>query len=214
MKSLFLFLVFFLFGIVIVVSYKLLAKSPGKPITNIVKTISKPEFSIAEAPSESIKGKITSMTGGVQWQSRTANEFSETNSQISLQQGEAIQTEETGNVAAEFPNAASIIVNPKTEIDFIQTLPSSILFNIASGSAEIKKLSDKPISERAMHLLIKQNDGEVEIAIDKDKSIVNLHVVSGSITVSYNDLSLNSSVTNFKDGQNVSFNDLTRVLSF
>lgn len=210
----FLFIVFLLVGILAIIGYTLFRKSPGKPINNIIQTVTKPSFSIENAPSEAIKGTVTRMSGQVFWEARTATEAAEVNNLVNLQQGEQIQTGETGSMDIVFPNAIQIKAEPKTQIDFVQTLPVNFVASIASGSAEFKKVSTIPVTIRALHLLVKVNStqeaGDLSIGIDEEKGLVNLNIISGSITVAFNDLNLVSKEVNFTSGQRVTFNDLTR----
>ena len=116
MKSIFYFLCFFFIGVLGVITYGILQKNPGKPVTSIIQTVTKPNFDIAVAPSESIRGNIKQMTGDVFWQSRTATESSQipfdwfdsahhkSAQGHGLQQGEEIQTKENGNLTIEFPS--------------------------------------------------------------------------------------------------------------
>ncbi len=174
--------------------------------------ILEPDFSIAVAPSESIRGNIKQMTGNVFWQSRTATESAFLTSLITLQQGEEIQTKENSSLIVEFPNVINIAILPKTQIDFVQTLPVEFVTSIASGSATFKKLSDIPVSVRSYHLLVKQNSGEVSMSIDTDNGITHLNIISGSVTLAYNDLDLTSHVANFTASQKINFNDATREI--
>lgn len=212
MKYFILFVIFLVIGFTSVLGYKLVTTKTNGSITNIINNITKPGFSIDEAPSESIRGNIKDISGDVSWISRTATEGAKLASTTVLQQGEEIQTGENGNLLIEFPSESLIKVQPKTQIDFIQTLPVEFVTSIASGSATFTKISNVPVSIRAMHLLIRQNSGELSIGIDSDKSIVNINVLSGSIRVAYNDLNLNSQVLDFSEGKKITFNDTTRTV--
>lgn len=209
-KYLVLFVVFFVIGFSAILGYRLVTTRTNEPITNIINNIAKPGFSIKDAPSDSVRGTIKEMSGDIGWVSRIATEAAKITSPQTLQQGEEIQTGETGTLVAEFPNESSIKILPKTQVDFVQTLPVDFVASIASGSATFTKLSDGPVSIRAMHLLIRQNSGEVNIGVDTDNSLVNINILSGSIRVAYNDLNLNSQVVDFSSGKRITFNDTTR----
>ena len=216
MKHFFIFALFFLVGVLGIITYGILQKNPGKPVTSIIQTVAKPNFDIAVAPSESIRGSIKQMTGDVFWQSRTATESSQIPFDFAqghgLQQGEEIQTKENGNLTIEFPNVTNVVIAPKTQIDFVQTLPTEFVMSIASGSANFKKLSETPVGIRSYHLLVRQNSGEIGINVDTEKGFTNLNIISGSVTVAYNDLNLDSHVVDFQAGKKVSFNDGTRTI--
>ena len=210
MKYFVLFIIFLVIGFTSVLGYRLFTTRTSEPITNIINNITQPGFSVEEAPSQSIRGSIKEMSGEVNWVSRTATEGAKITSLQALQQGEEIQTGENGTFLAEFPNESTIRIQPKTQIDFVQTLPIDFVTSIASGSATFTKLSDIPVSIRAMHLLIRQNSGEISVGIDSDNSLVSVNVVSGSIRVAFNDLNLNSQVIDFSAGKKIIFNDTTR----
>lgn len=209
-KYLLIFLAFFVISFSAILGFRLVTTRTNEPITNIINNIAKPGFSIKDAPSDSVRGIIKEMSGDIGWVSRIATEAAKITSPQTLQQGEEIQTGETGTLVAEFPSESSIKILPKTQIDFVQTLPVDFVASIASGSATFTKLSDNPVSIRAMHLLIRQNGGEVNIGIDSDNSLVNINILSGSIRVAYNDLNLNSQVVDFGSGKRITFNDTTR----
>jgi len=210
MKKILLFLLFFGIGILGVMGYKLVKKSPGKPIENILQTVTKPVFSVKDAPSEAVKGTILQMTGEVRWESREATEAAQITSPVIVQQGERIQTGENGNLSIEFPKASLISISPKTQIDFIQTLPINFVVDIASGSASFKKLTDYPVSMRALHLLVDQKSGEVSVGVDEENGVVNVNIISGAIMVAFNDVNLVSQVVGFEAPQRISFNDSSR----
>ncbi|HWA51857.1 MAG TPA: hypothetical protein VG895_02300 [Patescibacteria group bacterium] len=201
-----------LFGLSVVFIYKIITTHPAEPIGNIVQNIAKPDFDISKAPSQSIQGKILSMSGNIFWESRTATESSQISYPQILQQGESLQTGDNGNAQVEFPNEAEIIMDAKTEIDFIQTLPTEFVVNIASGSATFTKLND-PLEIRAGHLLTKINSGQTKIGIDETGNI-NLNIISGSITSAYNDQNLVSHEEDFNSPQRFTFDDLTRKFVF
>jgi len=210
MKLILIFIASILIGISSVFIYHITKTHPNEPVKNIIQNVVKPTFSIADAPSEAVKGTITQISGDVLYESRTATVPSGITSPVIVQQGESIQTKDTGSLNLEFPSEAKISIFPKTEIDFIQTLPVDFVVNIASGSAEITKTANVPVSIRTLHLLIRENSGDLSIGINTDKPIVNLNIIKGSITTAYNDLNLVSHIVNFKEGQKVIFNDSTR----
>lgn len=154
------------------------------------------------------------MSGDVYRQSRVATQESQIVSPIEIQQGEEIRTTQTGNLSVDFPNIAQIKLSPKTQIDFVQTLPADFVTLVSSGSAEFVKTGDAPVSIRSFHLLVRQDSGDLAISVDTDNSLVNLNILKGSITVAYNDLNLVSKVLTYGEGQKVTFNDLTRNFNF
>ena len=197
------------------VGYGIVKKSPGKPISNIIQTVTKPSYTIENAPSDSISGTITALNGNVDFQSRIATEAATISIPYpAIEQGEMLQTEENATTAVTFRDTAAIQIDPKTEIDFVQTLPINFVLSQASGSALIKKTGSVPISIRALHLLVKQNSGELGIGVDTDNGLVNLNIVTGSVTVAYNDTELVSHEFDLASGKRFTFNDLTRTFDF
>lgn len=209
MKFVGIFIIFFVLGLFGVVGYKILTTKPTKdgPIVPLPIKTAINDFSIELPPTDSIKGNIISSSGEIYWISRIATDEAKLTTKT-LQQGESIRTAKDGSLTIEFPTQAQIQVNNETQIDFAQTLPVSFLINIASGSANVKKL-EKPVSIRAMHLLIRQNSGELEIGVDSENALINLNIKSGSITTSYNDLNLVTHTNDFNVGK-VIFNNATR----
>ncbi len=165
------------------------------------------QFSLENAPSESLKGKIISMSGEVNWLSRVATESSKLANNTQLQQGESVMTGSEGNIKIQFGNAAEINLLPKTQIDIIQTLPDNIVFNQASGSALFKKTANYPLSVRALHLLV---ETENSVTISIDNSIVTLKSDLGNSKAAFNDLNNESQVITVTEGSRYTFNDDTR----
>src|SRR5258708_40366052 len=100
LRLILIFVFFVLIGIISVIFYKLLAKSPGKQITNIIQNVVKPTYSVENAPSESMHGTITKMSGNIKWESRVATEAAAITTSPVLQQGEEINTgEEIGRAS-------------------------------------------------------------------------------------------------------------------
>lgn len=166
------------------------------------------QFSLENAPSQSLKGKIISMSGEVDWQSRVATESSKLNTSTQLQQGENITTGPSGNIKVQFGNGAEISLLPKTKIEIIQTLADNIVFNQISGIVVYKKTANYPLSIRAMHLLAETEDA---ITISIDNSIVTLESTSGNSKIAFNDANNKSQVIIIPNGSSYIFNDDTRI---
>lgn len=165
------------------------------------------QFSLENAPSQSFKGKIISMSGEVNWQSRVATESSRLTTNIELQQGESITIGPSGNIKVQFGNGAEISLLPKTKVDIIQTLPDDMVFNQASGSAVYKKLSNYPLSIRALHLLV---ETENTVTISIDNNIIVLKSDSGNSKVAFNNLNNESQIVTIPERSEYIFNDDTR----
>src|SRR5437763_1209366 len=64
-------------------------------------------FSLENAPTKSLRGTIQTLTGEVEWQSRTATTPAALTTIATIQQAERLVTKDTGNVVVAFP--ASVI---------------------------------------------------------------------------------------------------------
>jgi len=197
-------------------SYVLLKRTNEKNITVLTSTITpsatsatNSNFSLENAPSESLRGQITAMTGGVDWQGRVATVSARIMSPISIQQGEDLITEENATLSLSFPNACTVNFSPKTEIDVIQTIPASLVFTQITGVGEYIKTGDDPVSVRTLNLLT-EVDGDSIISINPKKPIITLSVKSGSIVAAYNDLKYNSHEVTVIAGHTYTFNSSTR----
>jgi hypothetical protein len=125
--------------------------------TAISVTKNTPTFSIENAPSQSLKGEITTMSGEVDWQGRTATVSSQINSPQAVQQGENLTTGASGSLTLTFPNSCTINYSKNTEIDIIQTLPANVVFSQVSGTGEFIVNGSYPISIRVSSLLTELN---------------------------------------------------------
>lgn len=207
-------ILFFLFALIIgfiaVGAYFRFANVAPNDIVQIKIPFVGSQFSLENAPSESLKGKIISMTGKVNWESRIATEEAELSKDTTLQQGEQIDTKEDGNITVQFGDKASVIISPKTQIDIIQTLKEDVVFSQASGSAVYKKTGDYPVSVRVKHILV-ENGGQVSVSMDEvNPSLITISADSGSSTLAFNDQDYMSNKVILTERQKYLFNDDTR----
>ena len=180
----------------------------NQPKTGLISPLAsiKPaEFSVAEAPSQSLRGKITTMTGEIKWQSRTATEAAKLDSPITIQQGEKLITGADSNLTLIFSGAGSITLDENTELEISQTLPEHLVFNQASGGGNFTGT----MAIRLNHLLI-QIDGNLETTFDQKTPIIVLTLKSGQATAAYNDLDYLSHKRELTAGRTLTFNDDTR----
>lgn len=212
MKDLLLFLTSICVGLVLIVSYSTFIRQPKiNPVTTLQTLFKATNFSLEKAPSETLVGRIGSMSGEVEWQGRTATESARINSLINIQQGEDLLTKDDGKASVLFNGNLEVDISPKTRVGFAQTLPADIVLFQSSGSAEYKKLGSVPVSIRVMHLLI-ENGGDISISVDDVRPIVTAQVINGTITFSYNDSDNVTSVTTIGTGRRLIFNDDTRIV--
>jgi len=166
-------------------------------------------FSIENAPLQSLRGKITSMTGEISWQGRIATEAARIYSPVTIQQGEKLITGEKSSLNLDFKNGCLVEFLPETEIEVIQTLPENIVFLQSSGTAKYVKTGDYPLSVRIKSLLV-QGDGNIVISINPEDLLITLDLKSGTAIAAYNDLDYLSHEVMFQAGEILVFNDGTR----
>lgn len=210
MKKLSLLFGFFILGFMAMILYKkhIVASQVSKVESPLAKTKG---FSLDTPPAASLKGKILSMSGSLEWQSRSATEPAKLTKIAPVLQGEEFWTKENGSFHVFFPNAVDIALKPKTHVNFIQTLPTNFVISQDRGEVTYKKLGTVPMGIRILRLLVNQTSGTVDIAIDDEQSIILLNVLKGSITVAFNDSDNLSNVVTIDKGSTYRFNNEERT---
>jgi hypothetical protein len=162
-------------------------------------------YSLENAPKASLRGRVSSMTGSIHWQSRTATDSAALFTPHEIQQGEILQTDD--------PLTATISLLPNTRLEIIQTLPSEMVFKQDSGSTVYAASSEAKLSVRSLHLLTEVDGGETKIVTDNENGTVDVSVTSGTAKVSFNDQDNTTSVTTVKPMKTLVFSDDTRTIS-
>ncbi len=215
MKKVLLFLIPFLITTVAVVGYFKLSQKiskiniPNIPSVSFSDLVKFSRFSLEKAPSQSLVGSITSMSGEIGYEARLATESAKINSPVQVQQGESLTTGLSGKLVLTFDKAVEINMSSDTSVGIVQTLPADMVFSQNTGTVEYKKLANIPVSIRSYHLLI-ENNGDVTISIDKVKPIITVTVNSGAATFAYNNIDNISRVLTLESGKKLTFNDDTR----
>ncbi|HEX6977053.1 MAG TPA: hypothetical protein VF185_01670 [Patescibacteria group bacterium] len=212
MKNIILFLVFAVLGgasIFAVLKLSPKTNSPTPTPQPRAPFIKQSEFSIENAPSQSIRGTIVTISGDVEWQSRIATESAKITSPQTIQQGESISTKETGKVSLTFPTAANLTISPNTDLAVVQTLPVNIVFSQGKGVINYASLNSIPVSVRSQNLLIQLNQGNMTLTVSDTTPFTTLDVTKGLATVAYNDSENVSQVVEVKEGQRFVFNNDT-----
>ena len=168
-------------------------------------------FSIENAPSQSLTGEVTSISGNVSWQSRTANYATLITFPVKLLQGEEIDTQNNGEAIITFSKVGKITVSPNTQVNFIQTLPANFVIEQKQGLSTYDKAGDVPVSVRALDLLINLEKGTCTVSVDKDTSDVTVTVNAGSATAAYNDTNSNTNILTISEGEKYLFNNNTKL---
>jgi hypothetical protein len=207
-KNIFIFIAYFVLGIFLIFSLRKISQTIN--FHELKSPLPQFSFSLDAPPSESLRGVITSLSGEVGWQSRTATEPAKIFQPVQIQQGEEIKTSETGRVTISFPNVADITISPKTEINIIQTLPTDILIGQNTGTATYQKLGSNPLSIRSQNLLIKINQGEITVSVNENIPHITVDVISGFVTVGYNDINFITKVIEVSSGESLLFRTDTK----
>ena len=172
---------------------------------------SPPPFSISDAPSQSIRGSMQIVSGIVSWESRTATIPAALTSPVTLEQGESVLTDMTGRAVTSFPKVGTIILSPQTEVDFIQSLPTSFLTYQPTGTAKYSKDGSGPLSVRSMSFLISVDSGDVSVTADQDLGRISIVTAgSGQATVAYNSLDNVSQIVTVPQSSTFVFDDAAR----
>ena len=187
------------------------SKVTDKPSATQSGTIAvKNNFSLDNAPSESLRGMVGTISGSIEWQSRTATQPATLDSPQQIQQGESLQTGDNGKAIVEFTQCCSIHLFSDTAIDFIQTLPANVVIAQTKGSAEYLVTNTIPVAIRSLHLLINSTNGDVVFTVSKTLPVISVYVKKGTMQASFNDLNYNSTVIPVTAGETFYFNDTTR----
>ena len=170
----------------------------------------KSKFSLVKAPLDSLTAKISSYSGNIAWQSRTASMATLIGSPIELQQGEELDSQGNGTATIEFPGNARIFLYNNTQIYLVQTLPANIVIQQKQGTAEFTRLSQNvPLSVVSSNLLINVISGKTSVSMDKKTKYITVKV-TGESKIAYVDLNNNTHVKDLSTGNVFVFNDDTR----
>jgi hypothetical protein len=208
LKNIFLFLSSIIFGLLIFYGYKTWNSNPTS-ITIEKLNPTKSQFSLNKAPSDTLSANISSFSGTVNWESRTATQSSKLLTTQKIQQGETITTEKDGKITIEFPNLITITVFPNTKLNFIQTIPTNIVISQESGDAEYT--NNTPFTIRINNLLIKPTNATIDTSIDNE--ITTISVLKGSIKTAYNNQENISKTLLINSNQQLTFDNNNKEAS-
>jgi|GEM_PF-2064287 len=197
----------FLIGIVGGMIFKLTSLISDENFENQLPAVNHDSFDIARPPRDSITGQLVNWQGKVLWQGRVATQPAQLTGNDKIQQGETLLTKGDSSATIRFPDQATINLQPQTEIEFVQLLPSNFVFNQVAGTANYTTSSQTAWSVRSLHLLAKMETGEMVFTVDKELGKIMIDVKSGSVTVGFNDLDNRSTVYKIKTGQRFIFID-------
>lgn len=207
MKSFLLFFVFLLLGIAVVLSYYYWSAKFIISSTSQITT----KFSLKNAPSESLSGFVATISGKVNWQSRTASKFVPVKMNQQIQQGEELTTENNGKVGVKIQNDALILLQPNTHISIIQLLPINLVFVQDKGEAEYTNTIQTPISVRSLDLLSVITKGKAILTVDQKNQTVTVSLLQGTAREGYQDLQGTNNILNLNQGQIFVFDETNKI---
>lgn len=213
MKNLIIFILFVIFGIGVVAAYTKRVPQTTPEQTVKLPFIGQNQFSLENAPADSLRGKIATLSGDVKWQDRVATQSSQITNPINIQQGEQLITGDNGKVQVEIPAAVIINISPKSDLSFVQTLPQNIVLSQTKGEVEYQKIGTVPVSIRVLRLLVEEK-GDITISVSDTLPIITINVHTGSVTVAYNDSQNVSTVKTINSGNQFIFNNDTKEAVF
>lgn len=207
-KHILLFSLFFVIGFAtILVSKKYAVAHPA--VTSPLATTTL--FSLDIPPSKSQSGEIVSLSGEVEWQSRSATEPAKLTQKQKVLQGEEFWTKESGNLHISFQNILELNVLPNTYVSVIQTLPTNIVLKQEGGEVVYKNSGASPLGIRARHLLIQQESGILNIKMNNTTPTIRVSVQKGSAKIAFNNADFETNVVTLEEGDTYIFNDETRT---
>lgn len=208
MKKLLIFLVFLFIGIILGSTCYIWKNNQTNDDIERVKK--EPRFSVDEAPKNSEKGTIQTMTGTIKWQSRIATEASQIIQPVPIQQGDELISGEDGSAVVNYLSGLTISLSPDSHISVVQTLPTNFVFNQINGTIEYQKDSPISLGVRSLHLLAQIDNGSVQIVTDEKAMTVEITVKRGSVRIAFNDLENISNVVSLSQGDRYLFDDEKR----
>lgn len=184
---------------------------PSQTMVQEVKQAVAPTFSIDSPPSESLKGEITSQSGNLLWESRTATVPGELKNTRQIQQGEKLITLEKSTATVNFANIGSIIFSEKSDVSFIQTLPINLVVQQNRGTVEYTVNGNTPLSVRIRSALVTTVSGTIKITMTDGESTILISTPSGAAQIGYNDKDYISRVFTLREGQVYEYNSDERT---
>lgn len=166
------------------------------------------KFSLAEAPSDTMDGKIISLSGETKWESRSATEPAILKQPVVLKQGEEVITGPSGSMAVQFPKGTNINISANSDVSFIQTFPQSMVIAQKSGYVTYLKSETSPLFIRSNSLLLELQKGSITVSMTDNFTTVT--VLSGSITAAYNNIDTKSIVSSVTAGERFIYDNITK----
>jgi hypothetical protein len=182
-----------------------LTHSPVLKRGPLIKPLSITSFSRENAPSDSLRGHIATMSGEVLWQSRVATSPAVLITQPEILQGENLVTKDTGTLVLSYLAAVKITLQPNSELDIVQTLPANIVVAQQNGTITYEKQGAIPVSVKISGLLVNLDKGNMSISLDPDQTTVTVQVMEGQAHAAYTDDTNTSQVTAIPEGSTFTY---------
>jgi hypothetical protein len=205
MKKSIIFLLSCVFGVLSISCYSFLTHHS---MTTPPKSVS--AFSLQKAPLNSIKGKVISLSGDVNWLSRTATQSASLENPRIIQQGEELSTGENGTITVDFPSFANLSLSSDSHVSMIQLLPTNFVFNQYKGTIVYDSLGKTTVSVISPSLLTNLKKGTIEVSTDQDTTTTTVTAQKGTATVAYEDSNNQSNVITILEGQQFIFDTSLR----
>lgn len=206
MKDVKLFTICLLIGFGMTVGYLILKtiSSQSKPV--LKKQTMAPAYLIESPPSDSLKGSIISRSGILFWESRIATAPSELKTNVQIEQGEEIITQDKSDAAINFDNFGSLFLSENSDISFIQTLPIDFVVEQKKGKIEYSVNDKTPLSIRIRNVLVTKTSGKIRITITEDDPVILISTLLGTAKIGFNDLDNISQFFTLREGQIYEYN--------
>jgi len=204
MKSIAIFFLFLLAGFGIVTGHVYIQQQ--NPLFNPNSTITT-KFSLANAPGESLKGKIATMSGTVIWLSRVAKEPVKLTSLRTIQQGEELTTGKNSKAGILINNSAAVILSANSDVSFVQMLPINLVMSQDKGTIIYQDTGQNALSVQTSGLLTAINRAWAVISVNSKTETVTVTVQKGSVTEGYENSQNNSNVVTLNAGSKFVFDD-------
>ena len=207
---------FFFFVLGIIGAYFLIIfpnnREPAKIISFLPEKISPTQtaFSLENAPDKTLKATISTVSGEILWQSRTATEPSILlTKDLAVQQGEKLIASKSGTLTLNFDLAGELSLFPDTEIELVQTLPVNLVFNQTKGTAEYESRANT-FAVLVNRLLLNFLKANVKVSIDNTKGIITVKVNQGEVIAAYNNQNFVSQRVELQENEGFIFDNEKR----
>jgi hypothetical protein len=214
MKYILLVSAFFFIGILAVMGYYFYNKETKRQNTD---TFHSPipektdNFSIANAPSKTKKGIITSLSGDVLWESRTATQPATLSNPREILQGEKLITQKSGDILLRFDEIGTIHIFPDSDLSIVQTLPTHNVFEQTYGTIAYTNTQNTSLSVRILHMLITATEATMTIEVKEETHEIIISMEKGNAKLAFNDINNTSTIVNLTQDDQYIYNDDDRT---